>query len=146
MPLRNYSLTHSLIHSQWPLSWKIEIFRHLGNGSTDFYKIWQGGGFRSSSAVQLFKMWNLKNPRWRQPPSWKIEKSPYLRRGLTDFDKRLSLSLSLTLFTVQVVKISKFLKCNMAVAAIVKLQKSPQLSIDLIDRCEIWYAYACWPS
>jgi len=31
----------------------------------------------------------------------------------------------------------------MAVAAILKLQKSPYLSIDLTDRYEIWYGDAC---
>ena len=62
------------------------------------------------------------------------------------FGQNLAWWLSLTLFTVPVVKISKFLESNMAVAAILKLQKSPYLSNDLTDRYKTWYGDACWPS
>jgi len=42
-----------------------------------------------------------------------------------------------------VVKISKFLKSNILLAAILKLQKSPYLSNDLTDRNKTWYGDAC---
>jgi len=42
-----------------------------------------------------------------------------------------------------VIKISKFLKSNMVLAAILKLQKSPYLSNDLTDRYKTWYGDAC---
>ena len=59
------------------------------------------------------------------------------------FRQNLARWLSLTVFTIPVVKISKFLESNMAVAAILKLQKSPYLSKDLTDRYKIWYGEAC---
>ena len=99
-------------------------------------------------AFRLLKFQKIKSPRWQWPPSWKIKKSPYLRRGLTfeQFREHLAWWLSLTLFTVPVVNISKFLESGMAVTAILKIQKSPYRSYNLTDRYNIWYGDACWPS
>jgi len=66
---------------------KIEKLLYLSRGSSDFDEIWHADAVRPSRPFRPLKIWNFKNPRWRQPPSWKIDKSPYIGRGSIDIDE-----------------------------------------------------------
>ena len=66
---------------------KIGKSPYLSHGTSDFDEIWHSGAVWPSLPFWPLKIWNFKNPWWRQPPSWKIEKLPYLGRDMSNFNE-----------------------------------------------------------
>jgi len=52
-----------------PPSWKNPKITISRRGLSDFDKIWHDDAVQPSWPLQLLKIWNFENLKWRRPPS-----------------------------------------------------------------------------
>jgi len=126
---------------------KIEKLLYLSRGSSDFDEIWLADAVRPSWPFRPLKIWNIKNPRWRQPNFVKIARI-VSRPRFNWFDEIWHADAVQPSWVSGPLKIWNFKTPRWRRPPCWKIEKTPFLGHSLTDFDEIWHAGAVrtsWP-